>query len=279
MIISYLYKQPDHLNHIQVKRANGNNICYFGFLETFLESLAVTNPQEKVFLRLFNFSEEQCEHLKNLHRTKSGNETLTLEKREVDMSSWKTTGDFEKARQLTHITLPLEKLDADKRGVIYMDVDCLVRGSLSEMYNHLSSCGATMQTWRTYGARCDYQLSKADLIDCRDEAKMCGGVMGFRGAGGRAFLEEWGKRYHQERKFDWWTIQLLCYRLFQDMGGLASSLRTIPCGPTDILSADVFAELGRPFHDMRFGKDSTVWHANLGNKPMALKRFRQELSK
>lgn len=201
MIVSYLHKQPENLNpdtKSDLESENRDNEIYFDFLTVFLKSLATTNPKEKIYLKLFNFSEQEIHHLNSL------NKNLTIEKVTYDAKYLKNRNDLETVRHLSLLDLLIEQLQKHEK-IIYMDVDILVRGNVQKIYDILDENDITIQTWKTSGKNCDYNTYDCDKA--HDGMKLCGGLMAFKNEKALPFLREW-RSLISSSNCDWWSVQV-----------------------------------------------------------------------
>lgn len=243
MIISILHKQLQTINvdtRASLDEENRNNEIYFDFLILFLRSLAITNPIEEVYLKLFDFSEKECRLLKTF------NKNLIIENySSIDAKEPKERNDLEKERQLALLCLLVEKAKTNKK-IIYMDVDCLVRKDIKGIYNILDQNDLAIQTWKTSGPLYDYANDRSGEVD--DNVKLCSGVMAFKGKKALNFLKEWESELKNQKEISWFTGQNILYHLYKKYT------------ENDLIS---FFDLSQNFHDMHLTSNSSIWHGNI----------------
>ena len=259
MIVTYLFKQTESFDPEGKQALNSekrNDDHYYKFLELFLKSLAITNPDREVFLKLYNFTEEECVYFESL------NKNLSIENNKIDFSNSKIE-DFLKKHHECYLNLIKEKL-IDNEKVIYLDVDCLVRGGLEEIYEILNQNDVTIQTHKNdpYGD-----------INCQhDRSKICAGVMGFKGEKAIKFIREWQDMY-KNMKIDvntndghsspsWWTCQHALYLTYKK----TTEMKTIS-----------FFDLPQKLHDSQMTERGVIWHGNMWDKGENLRTFEREL--
>ena len=166
-ICTFYLNIPEHLDNKFFGNSHRNCSILGGFLETWVQSLSITNPNEILRIEGINMPLSLIEKIKRI------NNSLIINNKEIDFKNI-TQNDFLITR---NILVPKFQLDMVQKynKVIVMDFDCFIRSSLHPIFEILDDADMAL--------RINKMDSKAGSMEC--------GVLGYKGIKASSFLKEW----------------------------------------------------------------------------------------